>query len=81
MAHPALAGARRAMLATRDAHGLYAQFGFQAPPDDGMLMEIVRPDMYRDGADIGLKLARRILRRMNFPVSCDLPRARRRRCC
>ena len=28
MAHPALTGARRAMLGTRDAHGLYAQSGF-----------------------------------------------------
>ena len=26
--HPALQGLRRWMLATRDAHGLYAQFGF-----------------------------------------------------
>jgi len=47
MAHPALAGARRTMLGTRDAHGLYAQFGFRAPPDDGVLMQILRPDMYR----------------------------------
>jgi GNAT superfamily N-acetyltransferase len=46
MAHPALTGARRAMLGTRDAHGLYAQFGFAAPPDDGVLMQILRPDMY-----------------------------------
>jgi GNAT superfamily N-acetyltransferase len=47
MAHPALAGARRTMLGTRDAHGLYAQFGFRAPPNDGVLMQILRPDMYR----------------------------------
>ena len=47
MAHPALTGARRAMLGTRDAHGLYAQYGFHAPPDDGVLMQILRPDMYR----------------------------------
>jgi GNAT superfamily N-acetyltransferase len=38
MAHPALSGARRAMLGTRDAHGLYARYGFRAPPDDGVLM-------------------------------------------
>ncbi len=50
MAHPALNGARRAMLGTRDAHGLYAQFGFQAPPDDGVLMQVLRPDMYRSAA-------------------------------
>jgi GNAT superfamily N-acetyltransferase len=48
MAHPALTGARRAMLGTRDAHGLYARFGFRAPPDDGVLMQVLRPDMYRE---------------------------------
>jgi ribosomal protein S18 acetylase RimI-like enzyme len=47
MAHPALTGARRTMLGTRDAHGLYRQYGFRAPPDDGVLMQILRPDMYR----------------------------------
>jgi GNAT superfamily N-acetyltransferase len=50
MAHPALTGARRAMLATRDAHGLYARHGFRAPPDDGVLLQILRPDMYREAA-------------------------------
>lgn len=49
MAHPALRGARRAMLGTRDAHGLYARYGFQPPPDDGVLMQVLRPDMYRGG--------------------------------
>jgi GNAT superfamily N-acetyltransferase len=48
MAHPALTGARRAMLGTRDAHGLYARFGFRAPPNDGVLMQVLRPDMYRE---------------------------------
>ena len=47
MAHPALTGARRVMLGTRDAHGLYAQFGFRAPPGEGVLMQILRPDIYR----------------------------------
>jgi len=47
MAHPALTGARRAMLGTRDAHSLYRRYGFAAPPDDGVLMQILRPDMYR----------------------------------
>jgi GNAT superfamily N-acetyltransferase len=47
MSHPALTGARRAMLGTRDAHGLYARHGFRAPPDDGVLMQILRPDIYR----------------------------------
>jgi GNAT superfamily N-acetyltransferase len=50
MAHPALTSARRTMLGTRDAHGLYAQYGFRAPPDDGVLMQILRPDMYRVAA-------------------------------
>lgn len=50
MAHPALGGARRVMLGTRDAHGLYAPHGFRPPPDDGVLMQILRPDMYRSGA-------------------------------
>lgn len=50
MAHPALTGARRTMLGTRDAHGLYAQYGFGAPPNDGVLMQILRPDMYRIAA-------------------------------
>ena len=50
MAHPALTGARRVMLGTRDAHGLYAQYGFRAPPDDGRLRQILKPDMYRQAA-------------------------------
>lgn len=47
MAHPALAGARRVMLATRDAHGLYRQHGFSDTTGNTNLMEIVRPDIYR----------------------------------
>jgi len=50
MSHPALTGARRAMLATRDAHGLYRQFRFQDVGTSQTLMEIVRPDMYRVAA-------------------------------
>jgi GNAT superfamily N-acetyltransferase len=49
MAHPALASARRAMLATRDAHGLYRQSGFVVTGGAGNLMEIVRPDIYSRG--------------------------------
>jgi GNAT superfamily N-acetyltransferase len=30
LSHPQLQGLRRLLLATRDAHGLYAKFGFQA---------------------------------------------------
>ena len=47
MAHPALSGARRIMLATRDAHGLYRQSGFTVAGRAGNLMEVVRSDMYR----------------------------------
>jgi GNAT superfamily N-acetyltransferase len=47
MSHPALVGARRAMLATRDAHGLYRQFGFEDVPDNGLLMQVLRPDIYQ----------------------------------
>jgi hypothetical protein len=47
MAHPALKGARRIMLATRDAHGLYRQYGFIVAGGAGNLMEVVRSDMYR----------------------------------
>ena len=47
MAHPALTGARRIMLATRDAHGLYRQSGFTVAGSLGNLMEVVRSDMYR----------------------------------
>jgi GNAT superfamily N-acetyltransferase len=49
-AHAALTGARRIMLGTRDAHELYRRHGFVAPPNDGVLMQILRPDMYRHGA-------------------------------
>jgi ribosomal protein S18 acetylase RimI-like enzyme len=51
MAHPALAGARRAMLATRDAHGLYRGFGFADVVRNTNLMEIVRPDIYATPTD------------------------------
>ena len=47
MVHPALARARRVMLATRDAQGLYRQFGFRDVAGKNSLMEIVRPDIYR----------------------------------
>jgi GNAT superfamily N-acetyltransferase len=37
--HPELQGLRRWQLHTRDAHGLYAQFGFTPPADPARLME------------------------------------------
>jgi ribosomal protein S18 acetylase RimI-like enzyme len=51
MAHPSLSGARRVMLATRDAHGLYRQHGFADTTGNTNLMEIVRPDIYQRPAD------------------------------
>jgi GNAT superfamily N-acetyltransferase len=46
-AHPELQGFRRWTLATRDAHGLYQQFGFTALADPKRLMERLDPDIYR----------------------------------
>ena len=49
LAHPALKGFRRWMLATRDAHGLYARHGFTAVAEPAWLMQILRPDVYSPG--------------------------------
>jgi GNAT superfamily N-acetyltransferase len=45
MKHPGLQGLRRFQLATRDAHGLYARFGFK-PDSPERHMEIFRPGLY-----------------------------------
>ncbi len=45
--HEALQGLRRFLLATRDAHGLYAQFGFEALANPSRMMESLKPDVYR----------------------------------
>jgi GNAT superfamily N-acetyltransferase len=45
--HPELQGFRRLHLATRDAHGLYAQFGFTPLTGADRWMEIRDPDVYR----------------------------------
>jgi len=45
--HPQLQGLRRMMLATRDAHGLYAQFGFTPLTDDKMFMQLWTPNVYQ----------------------------------
>ncbi|MGE0453103.1 MAG: GNAT family N-acetyltransferase [Vicinamibacteria bacterium] len=45
--HPELQGLRRFTLGTRDAHGLYARFGFAALAEPTRAMEIVKPDVYR----------------------------------
>jgi GNAT superfamily N-acetyltransferase len=46
-AHPDLQGLRRLHLATADAHGLYAQFGFSPLTGADRWMEIRDPDVYR----------------------------------
>ena len=47
IAHPELQGLRRTMLATKDAHALYKQFGFEQVVDAAPLMQIHNPDIYR----------------------------------
>lgn len=44
--HEELQGLRRFMLATSDAHGLYAQFGFQSIANPEILMQIWQPTVY-----------------------------------
>jgi GNAT superfamily N-acetyltransferase len=46
--HPQLQGLRRWVLTTRDAHGLYAQYGFTSPKFPERYMEILRPNMYTE---------------------------------
>ena len=47
LAHPDLQGLRRFLLATKDAHGLYAQFGFKLFDKSEVLMSIHDPDIYK----------------------------------
>ncbi len=47
MTHPDLQGLRRWSLATRDAHGLYRQFGFSELAHPERFMEIAHPDLYK----------------------------------
>jgi len=49
LAHPALEGMRRWILVTRDAHGLYKQFGFTPLKSAERYMELHRPDVYEIG--------------------------------
>ncbi|WP_088331484.1 GNAT family N-acetyltransferase [Lacimicrobium sp. SS2-24] len=44
--HPDMQGLRRFMLATRDAHGLYAKYGFEPVGESPSLMQICIPDIY-----------------------------------
>lgn len=45
--HPELQGLRRILLATRDAHALYAQFGFRPLSNPEHFMSMHKPDIYR----------------------------------
>jgi GNAT superfamily N-acetyltransferase len=49
MQHPRLQGLRRWSLVTSDAHGLYAQFGFEPLKKPQNYMELHRPDVYQQG--------------------------------
>jgi GNAT superfamily N-acetyltransferase len=48
MQHPALQGLRRWSLVTRDAHGLYEQFGFTPLAAPERYMELHRADVYEN---------------------------------
>jgi GNAT superfamily N-acetyltransferase len=50
MRHPGLQGLRRWSLATRDAHGLYAQFGFTPLRAPERYMERHDPEVYKPEA-------------------------------
>jgi len=50
VSHPDLQGLRRWVLATRDAHGLYRQFGFTPLKRPEVFMERHEPDVYGGGA-------------------------------
>jgi GNAT superfamily N-acetyltransferase len=47
MSHPALQGFRSWQLATKDAHGLYAQFGFKPLDAPERIMRKSVPDIYK----------------------------------
>jgi len=49
-AHPDLQTLRRFLLGTRDAHGLYARFGFGPLANPSRMMEILRPDAHLQAA-------------------------------
>ena len=47
MSHPDLQGLRRMILVTKDAHGLYKQFGFTPLINVDRWMNILDPDVYK----------------------------------
>jgi GNAT superfamily N-acetyltransferase len=60
VAEPRLQGLRRWMLATRDAHSLYARFGFEPLAAPDVFMQLHAPDVYaapeariRENGDFG----------------------------
>lgn len=52
MAHPQMQGLRRINLVTRDAHELYAAFGFKPAGRPEHHMELRRPGLYRTGTQV-----------------------------
>jgi GNAT superfamily N-acetyltransferase len=48
-AHPDLQGLRRFMLATSDAGGLYARYGFRPLASPDRFMEVAVPNIYQQG--------------------------------
>ncbi|HEY1113690.1 MAG TPA: GNAT family N-acetyltransferase [Chitinophagaceae bacterium] len=53
LAHPSLQGLRRFMLATRDAHGLYRQYGFTPLTAPDRWMQVHQPEVYKEQAASG----------------------------
>lgn len=51
LAHPALQGLRRFLLATTDAASLYARYGFEPLDPVNKMMQIHRPDIYTSQQD------------------------------
>ncbi len=45
--YPDLQGFRRWLLATKDAHRLYQQFGFKSLADASRFLERTNPDVYK----------------------------------
>jgi GNAT superfamily N-acetyltransferase len=77
VAHPALQGLRRWTLFTRDAHGLYRQYGFGEPRHPERLMEILGPPYSRatpaPGVEAGPGLARDASQGMRPPTFLSVP--------
>ncbi|EJL6400756.1 GNAT family N-acetyltransferase [Vibrio navarrensis] len=48
VSHPDVQGLRRMVLATRDAHGLCAQYGFKPIENPEVLMQIWQPNVYSE---------------------------------